>query len=161
MVTGSSLKRWMYRGGHPHRLARILNRISAVQFGAGFLVPRTWVTLEVPGRRTGRTVACPLVAVRYEGQEYLVSMLGEDANWVANVRAADGDVILSHGRRERVHLSEVAVERRAPILRRYLAKAPGARPHIPVDRHAPVAAFERVAARYPVFLVRRLGSPAP
>ncbi|BBH67799.1 hypothetical protein ACTI_44840 [Actinoplanes sp. OR16] len=159
MLIASSLKRWMYRGGRPHRLARALNRLSAVQYRAGFLVPGNWVTLEVPGRRTGRTVSCPLVVARYEGREYLVSMLGNDANWVANVRAAGGDAVLSHGRRERVHLSEVAVERRAPILRRYLAKAPGARPHIPVDRHAPVAAFERVAADYPVFLVRRFGDP--
>jgi hypothetical protein len=155
------MKRWMYRGGHPHGLARLLNRISAVQFRAGFLVPRTWVTLEVPGRRTGRTVSCPLVVTQYQGREYLVSMLGNDANWVANVRAAGGEAVLSHGRRERVHLGEVALEQRPPILRRYLAKAPGARPHIPVDRHAPIAAFAAVAANYPVFLVTRLGDLRP
>ncbi|MFG1991052.1 nitroreductase/quinone reductase family protein [Actinoplanes sp. NPDC048988] len=161
MLIGSPLKRWMYRGGRPHGLARLLNRISAAQFRAGFLVPQTWVTLEVPGRRTGRTVSCPLVVVRLQGREYLVAMLGNDANWVANVRAAGGDAVLGHGRRERIHLSEVPVDQRPPILRLYLAKAPGARPHIPVDRHAPLEAFAAVAAGYPVFLVTRLESPAP
>ena len=87
-------------------------------------------------------------------------MLGNDANWVADARAAGGDVVLSHGHRERVHLSDVAVEQRPPILRAYLAVAPGARPHIPVDRHAPVEAFTAVAADYPVFLVTRDGGPA-
>ncbi|GAB2584047.1 hypothetical protein Aab01nite_54640 [Paractinoplanes abujensis] len=161
MLIVSPLKRWMYRGGRPHALARLLNRISAAQYRAGFLAPRTWVTLEVPGRRTGRTVSCPLVVVRHQDSEYLVSMLGNDANWVANVRAAGGEAVLSHGRRERIRLSEVAVEQRPPILRLYLSKAPGARPHIPVDRRAPIAAFAAVAADYPVFLVTRLGSPVP
>jgi hypothetical protein len=36
---------------------------------------------------------------------------------------------------------------------RYLA--PGGRPHIPVDRRAPLAEFEQVAARYPVFRIHQ------
>jgi hypothetical protein len=43
--------------------------------------------------------------------------------------------------------------RRAPILKRYLELAPGARPHVPVDRRAAVAEFERIAGDYPVFQV--------
>jgi hypothetical protein len=38
-------------------------------------------------------------------------------------------------------------------LRRYLKLAPGARPHIPVDRRAPLAEFEAIAADYPVFRI--------
>jgi hypothetical protein len=41
----------------------------------------------------------------------------------------------------------------AVILRRYLAVAPGARPHIPIDRDAPVTEFESIAQAYPVFCV--------
>ncbi len=40
------------------------------------------------------------------------------------------------------------------VLRRYLELAPGGRPHVPVDRRAPLAEFERVANRYPVFRIR-------
>ena len=40
---------------------------------------------------------------------------------------------------------------RAPILRRYLAVAPGARPHVPIDPTAPLTDFARVAGRFPVF----------
>ena len=73
--------------------------------------------------------------------------------WVSNVRAAGGHAVLRHGGREAVRLQEVDPRARAPILRRYLQVAPGARPHIPVDRRAPLAEFERIAAQYPVFRV--------
>jgi len=45
------------------------------------------------------------------------------------------------------------VDQRAPILRRYLDVAPGARPRIPVSRKAPVEEFERIAAQFPVFRI--------
>ena len=45
------------------------------------------------------------------------------------------------------------VEERAPVIRRYVEKVPGGRPHIPVDRHEPVEAFEAIAADHPVFRV--------
>ncbi|MCU7729497.1 nitroreductase/quinone reductase family protein [Actinoplanes sp. KI2] len=153
MIMSSAMRRRMYRGGRPSRLARALNRVSALQFGSGILAPAGWVTMEVTGRRSGNMVVCPLVVTRYEGERYLVSMLGEKANWVANVRAAGGDVVLRHGRRERVRLVAVEPGERAPILRRFLTVAPGARPHVPVDRHAPLEEFERIAAGYPVFRV--------
>jgi hypothetical protein len=38
-------------------------------------------------------------------------------------------------------------------LRRYLEVAPGARPHLLVDRHAPRVEFERIADQYPVFRI--------
>ena len=37
--------------------------------------------------------------------------------------------------------------------RRYLQQVPGARPHIPVDQHSPMADFEAIAPRYPFFRV--------
>jgi hypothetical protein len=80
-------------------------------------------------------------------------MLGANANWVRNLKTAGGRAVLRHGRRERVHLEEVEPGTRAPILRRYLQVAPGARPHIPVDRTAPLTEFARIAADYPVFRI--------
>ncbi|GAA1699749.1 hypothetical protein GCM10009733_111980 [Nonomuraea maheshkhaliensis] len=143
--------RWLYRGGRPSRLARVMNRFSAVLHASG-LLPRM-VTLEVPGRRTGRVISFPLVLADLDGERYLVAMLGRRTNWVLNLRAAGGRAVLRHGRRENVRLVEVEPAERAPILRRYLALAPGARPHIPVDRHAPLADFEPIAARFPVFRI--------
>jgi hypothetical protein len=88
-----------------------------------------------------------------DGRWYLVSMLGEHCDWVRNVRAADGAVTLRHRRRFPCHLIELPAAERAPIIKLYLDQVPGARPHIPVDRHAEIEAFEAVADLYPVFLV--------
>ncbi|MFF5986728.1 nitroreductase/quinone reductase family protein [Prauserella flavalba] len=155
-----NLKQWLYRGGRPNRVARVLDRGTAVLYARG-VAPDYLVTLEVPGRRSGRTVTVPLVMVVVGGERYLVSMLGEQANWVRNARAAAGEVTLRHGHRERVCLREVPPERRAPILREYLRRAPNARAHVPVDRDAPLAEFERVAPGLPVFRVGPAATPGP
>ncbi len=147
-----SLKRWFYRDGHPNRVARILDRGTAALYARG-VSPDYLITLEVRGRRSGRTVALPLVMAVVADERYLVSMLGQNTNWVRNLRAAGGDDVLRHGRREEVRLEEVAVDRRAPVLKTYLKRAPNARAHLPVPKDAPLAEFERVRSRFPVFQV--------
>ena len=144
--------RWLYRGGRPNLFARLQNRASAIAFAAG-IWPKRLAMLEVRGRSSGRAISFPVVIADYEDERYLVAMLGENANWVRNVRAAGGRAVLRHGRREVVRLQDVPAEARPAILRRYLACAPGARPHIPVDRHAPVEEFEQIAPQIPVFRV--------
>lgn len=153
MSRRAAARRRMYRGGRRHRLASLLNRVDGAMASAG-LAPKRLVTLEVRGRRTGRRASFPVVVAEHEGERYLVAMLGEGSNWAANVRAADGKAVIRHGRRETVRLEEVDPRLRAPILRRYLQVAPGARAHFPVDRRAPLADFEPIAARYPVFPIR-------
>ena len=147
------LDRWLYTGGRPNGLARLLNRGWAIVYAAG-LWPARLNALEVRGRRTGRRRSLPVVVADYDGERYLVAMLGERAAWVSNVRAADGHAVLRHGIPEDVVLEDVDPAARAPILKRYLEVAPGARAHVPVDPRAPLEAFERVAADYPVFHVR-------
>ncbi|MBS1788077.1 MAG: nitroreductase family deazaflavin-dependent oxidoreductase [Acidobacteria bacterium] len=141
------LRKWLYHGGHPNWLASIL-----IVHGLG-IAPNYLVTLEVRGRRSGRMTSLPLVMVIIKGERYLVSMLGAESNWVQNAKAAGGNVTLRHGRSEQVHLEEVSLERRAPILKAYLERAPGARQHLPIDSDAPLSEFERIAAKFPVFRV--------
>jgi hypothetical protein len=117
------------------------------------IAPNYLVTLIVRGSRTGRSIAFPLAMVQMNGERYLVSMLGKDAAWVRNVRTADGYAVLRHGRTERVRLLLVPTEQRPPILKLYLQRAPGARPHIPVDKDAPLEAFAAIAEDFPVFRV--------
>jgi hypothetical protein len=90
-------------------------------------------------------------------QRYLVSMLGDNVQWVQNVRAAGGKAVLQHGRREEICLEEVPAGERAPILKAYLRRAPGARPHVPVNKNAPLSEFEKIAALIPVFRVLSAG----
>ena len=98
-------------------------------------------------------ISFPVVVADYEGERYLVAMLGQQTNWVRNLRGGDGRAVLRHGRHEEVSLVEDLSDNRAAILRRYLELAPGARPFFPVDRHAPVNDFALIVDRYPVFRV--------
>lgn len=148
--------RWLYRGERPNRLARIVNRFAAWLFAKGIVRPGRAATVEVTGRRSGRVISFPVVVADYEGARFLVAMLGDRTNWVRNVRAAEGLAVLRHGRRQPVRLVEVEPGARAPILRRYLAVAPGARAHIPVPYDAALAEFERIAPAYPVFRVTQV-----
>jgi hypothetical protein len=59
-----------------------------------------------------------------------------------------------------VHLVELDPAGTAPILRRYLQIAPGARAHVPVDRHAPLEQFAAVVDQLPVFRVDPWGDGA-
>ncbi len=149
-----ALKRWMYRGGRPNQLTKIINKGWAFIHSLG-IFPNYLVTLEVVGRQSRKTISFPLAMTVMNGERYLVSMLGEEVNWVRNVRAARGRAKLVHGITEEVLLDEVEVTQRAPILKVYLGHAPGARPHIPVDKDAPVSEFEKIAGRYPVFRVKK------
>ncbi|GAA4709974.1 hypothetical protein GCM10023215_59650 [Pseudonocardia yuanmonensis] len=90
-------------GRTANRLARGADRLTAALFarGAG---PDHLVALEVPGRRSGRTVGVPLVVAEVDGERHLVSVLGEDVNRVRNVRAAGGEAVLRHAGREEVRI---------------------------------------------------------
>jgi deazaflavin-dependent oxidoreductase (nitroreductase family) len=145
-------RRWFYRGGRPSLFAKALNKVQAMAFSAG-IRPNRLATLMVRGRRSGKIISFPVVIADYDGERYLVAMLGESANWVRNVDAAGGRAVLRHGRRESVRLAAVPPDERAPILRRYVECAPGARAHIPVDSQAPLSEFEQIAPHMPVFRI--------
>jgi L-lysine 2,3-aminomutase len=133
-------------------VASVINRCTAALYALG-IAPNYLVTLDVVGRRSGRVSSLPLVMAVVENERYLVSMLGENVDWVRNVKAAGGNVTLRHGRREEVRLEELPVERRALVLKAYLKRAPGARPHLPIHKDAPLSEFEQVSSRFPVFHV--------
>ena len=144
--------RLYYRAGRPNRAGRAVGRGYALFCGLG-LGPSWAVALETVGWRSGRVSSIPLVIGELEGKRYLVSMLGEQSPWVHNVRAAGGRAVIRHGRRRTVHLTEVPPGERAPIIKAYLSRAAGARPHIRVDASAPLEAFDRIAGAYPVFRI--------
>jgi len=150
--------RAMYAGQRGNATARRFAHFWSTIFAWG-VAPRRWVTLEVRGRTSGKVLRFPLGEADVDGERYLVSMLGNDCNWVRNVRAANGRVALIRGGRVDCLLVEVAVELRPPIIKRYLSQVPGARPHIPVDQHADVTEFAAIAADYPVFLITTPPSP--
>ena len=142
-----------YRDGKPTQAGRIANRVSEWYAAAGG--PPSWqVSLETRGRRSGRTFRTVLGVARHDGVDYLVSMLGERAAWVHNVRAAGGEAVIRHGRKRRVHLEEVPAAERAPVLKAYVARARSGRRHfVPLTPQSSIGEFAAVADRFPVFRI--------
>ena len=145
--------RWLYREGRPNLVDRLLNRGWAIIHSLG-ISPSYLVTLGVAGRQSANMTSFPFVMTIISGERYLVSMLGEETNWVRNVSAAGGKATLRHGLREPVVLEDVDVKKRALILKAYLQHASGARPHMPIGGDADIAEFEKIAAKYPVFRLK-------
>lgn len=140
------------RDRRPTRAGVRLNRWWARAYGSG-LLPSWLVSLETVGRRTGQRRVNALVRADYDGREYLVSMLGDKAEWIRNSAAREGHATIHHGQRTPIRLEAVPVEERAPILRAYLSRARGARRHITVRQDAPIDAFVAIAGEYPGFQV--------
>lgn len=145
-------------GGPPHyrapgRLTRSLfNRPVARLTLLGVSIWGSRV-LESRGRTTGLPRRTPVNLLHHEGHDYLVSPRGE-TQWVRNVRADGGRLVLLLGRRrDERHATEVpSSERVAPLrayLRRWKAEVgvffDGVGPDSPDDELA------AIAGRHPVF----------
>lgn len=150
--TSELIRDVFYSSGRPTRAGRVANRIMGWWSAMG-LPPSIQASLETRGRGSGQTRTCPVVIATVGGERYLVSMLGPQSDWVLNVQANDGKARLKRGRRERIRLVEVPAEERAPVLREYVRIAPGGRRHFPLEAGAPLAEFETIAERYPVFRI--------
>jgi hypothetical protein len=144
--------RYFYRDWHPTRFGRMWSGAYAWLSGLG-LTPDILVTLQVKSRRDGRLGSTILASARYEGSRYVVSMLGNDSEWVQNLRAAKGQALIKRGRSRPVVLTEIPTEQRAPILKAWTQIATSGRQHLSVPHDAPVSAFEAIAADHPVFRI--------
>ena len=148
----SGYLRFFYRDWRPTRVGKIWNGAFAWISGLG-LTPRVLLTLQVKSRSTGRLDSTVLVVASYQGQRYLVSMLGNGSDWVRNVRAAGGTALIKRGWSRPVMLTEILPEKRAPILKAWCQVATSGRKHLPVSHDAPLSAFAAIAANYPVYRI--------
>ena len=118
----------------PRLYQRLQRRLGPFMISRG-IGPRDVVVLEVPGRRSGKIRRNALVKASYNGNDYLVALAGE-SEWVRNVRAAAGHVVISRRERRAARLVEVPPAERPPVLRAYLLRW-GRQPNSPaVQREA-------------------------
>jgi len=129
-------------------------------------VPDFVVMLEVPGRRSGQLRRTLLVRTVHADREYLVALAGE-SQWVRNVRAAGGRVVLRRGRPRRVTLVEVPGAERPAIIREYLhgsgrrADPREAQRYFGVSRDASLEEIQPIVERYPVFEITEVAFGPP
>jgi deazaflavin-dependent oxidoreductase (nitroreductase family) len=140
----------------PSGMTKLFNSVYGVFAGMG-LAPTRSIVIETRGRRSGQTRSVPVNIVEFEGQRYLVSPRGE-SEWVRNVRAADGQAVLRHGKRTPVRLEELPAGERATIIQKYLREnAMSTKQHFGVDPKAEISEFERIAPLHPVFRITESG----
>lgn len=109
--------------------------------------------IEVRGRKSGQLRTAVISVVTYEGDRYLVAPRG-NTEWSRNVKAANGDASLLRKGREKVHLEEVPVDQRAPIIKAYIAEnASATKAYFGVEPDDPIENFERIAPDHPTFKV--------
>ena len=150
----------------PPDLYRRLNHWLGPAVTSSGLSPRDVITLEVPGRRSGVVRRTTVVRIACDGEHYVVALAGE-SQWVRNVRAAGGRVVLGRRERRAARLVEVPPEQRAPVIRAYLlrwgrragsrAVAREARFYFGVSAEAPLREIQDVAEHYPVFRIEYAG----
>ncbi len=126
------------------------------------MAPHNAIVLEVPGRNTGVIRRTTLLRVDGNDGHYLVALAG-DAEWVRNVRAADGRVVIGPRHRRAARLVEVPPQQRAPVMRAYLqrwgrqpgskAAASEARHYFGVAADASLQELDQIATYYPVFQI--------
>ena len=130
----------------------VANRIVAGLTRMGVSVIGSRV-LEVRGRSTGEPRRVPVNLLTYEGGEYLVAPRGE-TQWVRNVRADEGRVVLLLGsRRDERTAVELPDDAKVDLLRAYL-KRWKTEVGIFFDGVGPDSSDEEIAAvapRHPVF----------
>jgi hypothetical protein len=114
--------------------------------------------LSVPGRSTGRMRSTPVSLVTVYGARHVVS--GEGLAWVKNARAAGWGELFRAGRRERVSMTELSADERAPVLRAFWHQVPHGRPFIArffgLAPDASADDFAAAAPRCPVFRLAAL-----
>lgn len=135
------------------------------------MTPNYVVELEVPGRRTGIPRRTLLVQVIVRGEPYVVSLAGE-SEWVRNVRAAGGHVVLTGDTgRYAAQLAEVPDDQRAPVIHAYIhrpsprgrsmVRGGEARHYFGVDPNADTQEISEVVSRYPVFHITPVAESQP
>ncbi len=167
-------RRTRYR--RPPEMYARLQRLGPPMVAAG-MAPHSVIVLEVPGRITGVIHRTTLVRADCNDGHYLVALAG-DSEWVRNVRAADGRVVIGPRHRRAARLVEVPPQQRAPVIRAYLrrwgrqpgskAAASEARHYFGVAADPSLEELNQIATYYPVFQIiddthqpTRNGTPPP
>jgi deazaflavin-dependent oxidoreductase (nitroreductase family) len=134
----------------------VANKLVAGLTRAGISVWGSRV-LEVRGRKSGLPRRVPVNLLDFEGEQFLVAPRGE-AEWVRNVRADSGRLVLLLGRgRTEMVGRELSDEDKAPVLRAYL-KRWKAEVGVFFDGVGPDSSPEELAAiagHHPVFQLQK------
>jgi deazaflavin-dependent oxidoreductase (nitroreductase family) len=144
-----------YHANFADRLAAALTRAllrAGVKLG-------TMSLLTVRGRKSGQPHTVLVLLVEQDGQRWLVAPYGV-VQWVRNLRAAGTATLTRSRRSEAISVTELPAQEAAPVLKQYLLLpvSAGVRSYFDATKDSPLEAFEREAARHPVFQIAPMQS---
>lgn len=164
-VCASSIEMVQTKGAPPHfippgPIARAVNRFYGWLTRLGLSMPYSYL-LSVPGRRTRQMRSVAVNLLKQNGKLFLVATRG-NTQWARNARAS-GKICLIRGRlRTEFSLRVVRDSDKPAVLQSYLSRYQWmAGRFFPVRAGSPLAAFESIAARYPVFELIQVRSESP
>jgi len=113
------------------------------------------VVLTAPGRKSGQPRSTPVTPMHVDGQRYVVATFPE-ADWVANVRAADSVTLTDGHRTEDIQMIELDPTQAAPVLRFFGEQVPagvGFLKRAGLVANGTADEVEGLAGRLPVFRI--------
>jgi deazaflavin-dependent oxidoreductase (nitroreductase family) len=138
---------------------RITAALTRMLLRAGITLV-TMSLLTVRGRKSSQPHTVLVLLVEQDEERFLVAPYGV-VQWVRNLRAA-GTATLTRGRRsETISVTELEAKEAAPVLKHYLLLpvSAGVRSYFDATKDSPLEAFEREAARHPVFQITTVEEP--
>ena len=116
--------------------------------------------LTVRGRKSGQPHTVLVTLVEQDGQRWLVAPYGA-VQWVRNIRVARTATLTRDRRSEAISVTELPAQEAAPVLKQYLVQvAIGVRSYFDATKDSPLEAFEKEAARHPVFQITTVKEPS-
>jgi deazaflavin-dependent oxidoreductase (nitroreductase family) len=134
----------------PNPVERLSNKVFGFLVGLGLGLRHNYV-LQVRGRKTGRIYSTPVNILEMDGKRFLVAPRGQ-TQWVRNAQVS-GNVSLKKGfKSEQFRLRTIPDEEKLEILKKYLDSfSTTVQRYFPIPAGSPPAAFQPLAARYPIF----------
>jgi deazaflavin-dependent oxidoreductase (nitroreductase family) len=134
----------------PSPIERLFNQAFGLLLRAGIGLRHNYL-LEVRGRKSGRMYSTPVDVLELDGRRFLVCGRGQ-SQWVRNARAAGLVTLARGGTRAEFAVRVVPEAEKAPIIKAFVERFKlTVQRYFPVPAGAPVAQFEPIAQRYPVF----------
>ena len=134
----------------PTPVERLFNRAFGLLLRMGIGLKHNYL-LEVRGRKSGRVYSTPVDVLDLDGRRFLVCGRGQ-SQWVRNAQAAGRVTLAKAGKRWGFTVRPVPDAEKAPIIKAFVERfKPTVQRYFPVAAGAPVAEFEAIAERYPVF----------
>ncbi|HKD69469.1 MAG TPA: nitroreductase family deazaflavin-dependent oxidoreductase [Candidatus Binataceae bacterium] len=134
----------------PSSVERLFNQGFALLLRLGIGLRHNYI-LEVRGRKSGRIYSAPVDVLDYGGRRYLVCGRGL-SQWVRNAQAAGRVALVKGSQRIDFAVRAIPDAEKPAIIKAYVEgfKLTVQR-YFPVAAGSPVADFEPIANRYPVF----------